>query len=169
MTNSVNKSQIGKALLIIICIFLHNQTNLVAQEAFVSLGIEGAYSQSFCAGQMINSTIMGTSGSASHGVLQTYEISIAPEISGTETVIGHSVELSVFPNPTADFLVLTHQYQGNSSLSASVYDPAGITLDLRAKIDNRTIFDLKHLVPGIYFLKVKDGTNTIKTFKIVKN
>lgn len=169
MINSEFKSQIGRAFLVLAGTTILTYTSLSAQEAFVSLGIEGSFRQSFSAGQMVNTTLIGSSGSASHGVLQTYEISVAPETTGTETAIGLLVELSVFPNPAADFLILSHQSPGTSQLSASVFNTRGAAIDHRAITDSKTLFDLKHLVPGTYFLRVTEGQNLVKTFKIIKN
>ncbi len=86
-----------------------------------------------------------------------------------------TLDAAVHPNPTADRLILTI----GSSVGANNYSP----LPLRAALYNtngqyiqtvdvagaQTTINMSALSSGTYFLRVTDGQQTLKTFKVVKN
>ena len=60
-------------------------------------------SASYSVGQVVFTTNTGTSGSVVQGIQQPYEISV---VTGIEQAKGINLELSVYPNPTTDYLTL---------------------------------------------------------------
>ncbi len=74
--------------------------------------------------------------------------------------------MSVYPNPTADVLVL--KTGGLSNVSFLLSDAEGRILQ-RSKISSvETSIDFSSYASGVYHLSVKQDGKTVKTFQIVK-
>jgi hypothetical protein len=117
---------------------------------------------SYTIGQIDYTSNQGSNGSVHQGVQQAFEIYT---VGLSENEI--QISLSVFPNPVQENLTL--QITGsNQELSYELIDVNGkIHLTRKNLIDNTNI-DLSTYSKGIYFLKVRSKSNTIKTFKIIK-
>ena len=74
-------------------------------------------SVAFSVGQIVYTTSTGTTGSVAQGVEQAYEIS---SVGIKETAL--NISLSVFPNPTSDFLTLKVQDYNNEAFSFDFLD-----------------------------------------------
>jgi len=116
-------------------------------------------------GQVAYTTNIGTTGSVAQGVQQAYEVSI---VLGTDN---HAIKLdvTVFPNPTTDYLTLD---VGNSELFTMNFQLCDLTGKI---IENKKItntvetISMENLASGTYFLKVTNNNQGVKTFKIIKN
>jgi hypothetical protein len=143
--------------------------NISAQNAIITSGgnASGAGgSLSYTIGQIFYKVNVGTNGSISQGVQQPYEISVVTSIKGTENI---QLGLAVYPNPVRDNLTL--RFTGDVPLQcvAYMYDINGSLL-LTKKIEgNVTSVSMEAFLPGSYFLKVIQGSNEVKTFKIIKH
>ena len=139
---------------------------LSAQSSFVATGGEatgtgGTVSSSV--GQIAVQTNGNGSTTISEGVQQPYEISVVgidehPEI---------TLNAILFPNPTLGNLQLTisnEQFRGE----VKAYDSNGKYLFDKKIEDETTEFDLTKYAPGTYYLRVMNGKNVLKTFKVVK-
>ena len=121
-------------------------------------------SVAYSVGQIVYSTSTGTTGSVAQGVEQAYEIYSVGII---ETAL--NISLSVFPNPTSDFLTLKVQDYNNEALSYNLLDEQG-KLVLNEQITTQdTQIAMSTLVRGAYFINVLQANKKIQIFKIIKN
>jgi len=118
----------------------------------------------YSVGQIVYSTSTGTTGSVAQGVEQAYEIS---SVGIKETAL--NISLSIFPNPTNDFLTLKVEDYNNEALSYYLIDEQG-KLVLNQQITNQdTQVAMSTLARGAYFINVLKANKKIQTFKIIKN
>ena len=118
----------------------------------------------FSVGQIVYTTSTGASGSVAQGVEQAYEIS---SVGIKETAL--NISLSVFPNPTSDFLTLKVQDYNNEALSYNLLDEQG-KLVLNEQITTQdTQIAMSTLARGSYFINIVQANKKIQTFKIIKN
>ena len=116
-------------------------------------------------GQVVFTTNNSNSGTVSQGVQQAYEIFT---VGNKETEL--TISLSVFPNPTADNLILQVDDFGSSSLKFQLYDSKGKLFNMGEVKDKQTQISASSLPPAIYFIDVLDQENKkVQTFKIIKN
>jgi len=121
-------------------------------------------SVAYSVGQIVYTTSTGTSGSVAQGVEQAYEIS---SVGIKETAL--NISLSIFPNPTSDYLTLKVEDYNNEALSYSLLDEQG-KLVLNEQITNQvTQVAMSNLARGAYFINVLQENKKIQTFKIIKN
>ena len=121
-------------------------------------------SVAYSVGQIVYTTSTGTTGSVAQGVEQAYEIS---SVGIKETAL--NISLSVFPNPTSDYLTLKVEDYNNEALSYSLLDEQGklVLNEQITKQDNKLV--MSTLARGIYFINVLQANKKIQTFKIIKN
>jgi hypothetical protein len=148
--------------------------------AFLLLGLGGLHAQesptaaggeatgtggtaSYSVGQVAYATNTGSNGSVLQGVQQPFEISTTVGINETSI----HLEMSVYPNPTTDYLTL--KVEDNSNLSYQLYDLQGKVIENKKVNANSTIITMEALPKATYFLRVTDNKNTVKTFKVIKN
>ena len=156
----------------------HKKT--ITSIAFLLLGLGGLHAQeiptatggeatgtggtaSYSVGQVVYTTAIGTNGSVAQGVQQPYEISTTVGINETSI----NLELSVYPNPTTNYLTL--KTDDNSNLSYQLNDMQGKIIDTKTVNSNTTSLSLAGQPTAIYFLNVVKNNQIVKTFKIVKN
>ena len=121
-------------------------------------------SVAYSIGQIVYTTNTGTTGSVAQGVEQAYEIS---SVGIKETAL--NISLSIFPNPTSDYLTLKVEDYNNEALSYSLLDEQG-KLVLNEQITNQdTQVAMSTLARGAYFINVLQENKKIQTFKIIKN
>ena len=118
---------------------------------------------SFSVGQIVYTTNIGANGTVAQGVQQPYEISTTLGIN--ETTI--NLELSVFPNPTTNFLTL--KVKDNTQLSYLLYNLQGQLLESKSLQSTSTNINLEAQPTATYFVKIFKNNQPIKTFKIIKN
>lgn len=143
-------------------------TPLWAQNAVGAAGGDAsgnAGSSSYSVGQLIYSQINGSNGSVSQGVQQPYEILI---VTGVEIANSISLDLSVFPNPTTDFLTLKLNNFDLSNLNYCLFDNNGKLIEDKPINTESTTIDLSGFHSAIYYLKVIQNNLEIKVFKIIK-
>jgi len=118
----------------------------------------------YSVGQIVYSTSTGTTGSVAQGVEQAYEIS---SVGIKETAL--NISLSIFPNPTSDYLTLKVEDYNNEVLSYHLIDEQG-KLVLNQQITTQdTKVAMSTLARGAYFINVLQANKKIQTFKIIKN
>jgi hypothetical protein len=139
---------------------------LYAQESSTTAGGEATGTggtASYSVGQVVYTTNTGTNGSVAQGVQQPYEISITVGINETSI----NLELSVYPNPTTNYLTL--KVEDNANLSYQLFDLQGKVLESKKLQSTSTNINLEAQPKAIYFLRVTKNGTAIKTFKIIKN
>ena len=116
-------------------------------------------------GQIVYTTNSGTTGTVTQGVQQPYEIQI---VTGIEEAKSVSLTCSAYPNPVTDLLTLKLGSYNKENLSYQLYDINGkFVINDRITNDETTI-PMKNNRPSVYFLKVMNANQVIKTFKITK-
>tara|TARA_B100000795_G_scaffold39957_1_gene26294 strand:- start:524 stop:1000 length:477 start_codon:yes stop_codon:yes gene_type:complete len=147
--------------------------------AFLLLGLGGLHAQesptaaggeatgtggtaSYSVGQVVYTTATGTNGSVAQGVHQPYEISTVVGIN--ETTI--QLELSVYPNPTTNYLTL--KVEKTENLNYQLFDMQGKIIENQKVANNSTTIKMEDLPIATYFLKVTKNNEIIKTFKVIK-
>ncbi|MFT4695060.1 MAG: hypothetical protein ACI8RY_000214 [Urechidicola sp.] len=139
---------------------------LQAQEAVPASGGDATGaggSSSYTVGQAVYTTNTGTNSSVAQGVQQPFEISITTGIN-IESI---NLDLSVYPNPTTDFLTL--KTENSENISYQLFNLEGKLIEDKKVNTNNTSIKMVELPKTIYFLKVAKNNQIVKTFKIIKN
>jgi hypothetical protein len=123
-------------------------------------------SVSYTVGQIAYSALFGPSGAVTQGVQQPFEITVITSIPESTKIV---LDITVFPNPSTDFVKLKIENYNVDNLRYQLYDNNGSILRDNKVEDNETNIIMKTLVPAIYFLKVTDNNKVVKTFKIIKH
>jgi len=141
--------------------------SLYAQISVNSAGAEATGqggSLSYSVGQVVYSASSSSAGSASAGVQQAYEVSVATQISATNL----NIDASVYPNPTTDFLILNVP-EIEENYTYQVTDINGKQLNTGLINNTQTNLDFSSYVIGTYFIKLVQANSNIKTFQVIKN
>ena len=148
--------------------------------AFVLLGLGGLYAQespiatggeatgtggtaSYSVGQIVYTTATGSNGSVAQGVQQPYEIQVVTGVNETSI----NLEMSVYPNPTTNYLTLITE--SNKNLSFQLIDLQGKVIESKNVVNNSTNISLEGQPAATYFLNVTKNNQIVKTFKVIKN
>jgi hypothetical protein len=143
---------------------------LQAQEAVLSSGGNGygrGGSVSFSIGQVVYTTNTDITGTVSQGVQQPFEFYV---LSGTDQTNDISLDCSVYPNPTSDFVVLKLDFSFLTEMqfmSYEVYDIYARPLLNNLITEGETTIAMNNLPAATYFLKVTDNKQ-VKIFKVIK-
>ena len=156
----------------------HKKT--ITSVAFLLLGLGGLHAQesptstggeatgtggtaSYSIGQVVYTTNTGTNGSVAQGVQQAFEISTTLGINETSI----NLELSVYPNPTTNYLTLKVEKLEN--LTYQLIDLQGKIITNKKVTAKTSTIKMEDLPKAIYFLNVTKNNQLVKTFKIIKN
>lgn len=154
----------------------------IASVVFLLLGLGGLHAQesptatggeatgtggtgSYSVGQIVYTTSTGTNGIVAQGVQQPFEISTTVGIN--ETAI--NLDLSVYPNPTTNYLLLKVESEKLESLSYQLIDLQGKVIDNKKVTATTSTIEMEGLPKAIYFLNIRDKNLLVKSFKIIKN
>jgi|SRR5690554_434647 len=141
-------------------------TGLHAQESINASGGDATGSggsASYSVGQVVYTTNTGSTGSVAQGVQHAFEIYTL----GVEDI--EDILLTAYPNPTTDYLTLELNAVTYSDVTYQLFDIHGRLLRSHKITDNHTQIAMSDLPAAVYFVKVSQGNNEVKTFKIVKN
>lgn len=125
-------------------------------------GIGG--SSSFSIGQLDYISSTGSGGTVLEGVQQSIEIFTLsnPKLTGLQ------LKAATHPNPTNDYVILSLSESLLSNLSYALYDIHGQKVTNGTINQTNTQISLQTLSTGIYFLRVHQNNQELKTFKIIK-
>jgi hypothetical protein len=160
--------KIEKIKIVVLFLLAFGLQTIQAQEAVIATGSDASGfggTVAYSVGQIVYTTNTGTNGSVAQGVQQPFEISIVPGEDGNSI----ELELTVYPNPTNNFLILNVGNSELSTLSYQLYDNIGKILKSRKMISSSETIGMVNLPSAIYFLKVSNNNKEVKTFKIIKN
>ena len=158
-----------KLKLIAVLLFILGLTGLQAQESVSTTGGNASGSggsASYSVGQMFYTTNTGANGSVAQGVQQPFEISVVTGIKEAKDI---NLSVSVYPNPTNDYLTVKVDNYETANLKYMVFDINGKLLQTVKATGGETQIETSQLVPANYFVKVLDNNREIKVFKIIKN
>jgi len=117
---------------------------------------------SFSIGQIDYSTEIGAGIKITEGLQQPYKVSVIADTSNNPTI-------SIYPTLTNDFVTLSFQNTNIENITYKLYDVLGKLIEKQKINDNQTYISFQMLADAMYFIKVFDGNNEVKTFKIIKN
>ena len=140
-----------------------------AQESSVASGGDASGvggTVSYSVGQVVYTTNSSASGTISQGVQQPYEILI---VTGINEAVDVTMNLTAYPNPTTDFLILKISDYDLKNVSYQFYDINGKLIENKKINDSETNIVMDKLASSTYFLKVSNGNTELKSFKIIKN
>jgi hypothetical protein len=144
-------------------------TGLQAQESVNATSVNASGSGgtvAYSIGQVFYTTNTGTDGAVAEGVQQLYEISV---VTGLEEAKSINLSVSVYPNPTTDFLQLKVEFKTLKDLSFQLFDLQGKLLQSEKLSGTLTQIDMSSYMPSTYFVKVVQSNKEVKTFKIIKD
>ena len=118
----------------------------------------------YSVGQIVYMTNTGTTVSVAQGVQQPYEISVVLSMDNHST----NLELTAYPNPTSNYLVLNLGKAELSALNFQLFDISGRLIESRKITSSSETIAMENLPTATYFLKISKNENEVKTFKIIK-
>jgi hypothetical protein len=155
-------------VLIWTCLTGIGASELIAQNGPVVTGgdLSGANGHlSFSLGQVFYSFASGTEGNINQGLQQPYEVFI---VDGVEEV-GIQLSATVFPNPTANTVLLTIEHIELQDLKFDLYGLLGELIASDKIMQKETAIPMANLPGGTYFLRVYQHNKAMKVFKIIKS
>ena len=157
-----------KKTFVLTMVLLLARGSLFAQTTIASAGGDDQNSSgylSYTIGQTVYTTSSNSNGEIIQGVQVPYDISI---LVSTNDFVSNSIELSIYPNPTEDFIKLeaTQELLANN-LYYELHNSNGIKLNSSAFSADQLI-SMKDINSGVYLLTVKKNNEIIKTFKVIK-
>lgn len=119
----------------------------------------------YSVGQVVYTSNTSSSGTVDQGVQNAFEI-YTVGIKETEL----NISLSVFPNPTVDYLTLQIRDYNNEKLSYQLFDMQGKQLSNGQITAQQTPINTSSLPSATYFINVVNQQNKkVQSFKIIKN
>jgi hypothetical protein len=79
------------------------------------------------------------------------------------------IELSVYPNPTSDFLSIEVKTDKQRDLLLRLFDLNGRLILLKKMAGNKQTINMQNYSPATYILKVTEANKEIRTYQIVKH
>lgn len=140
-----------------------------AQEMIPAAGGEASGSGgslSFSAGQPFYSFHAGNDGSLTEGLQQSYVIQL---ITSIEEAFPPGLLYEVYPNPSAGLLILRIEDPATENLRYQLHNLNGQLLEENKILAVETPISLTDLSRAVYLLKVMEGQEVVRTFKIIKN
>ncbi len=142
--------------------------SLSAQTATVSAGGDDQNltgSLNFTIGQTLYTTSSNSNEEIIQGIQIPYDISI---LVSTNDFVSNSIQLSIYPNPTEDFIKLeANEEVFDDELYYELHNSKSIKLSSSAFSANQFI-SMRDLNSGVYLLTVRKNNQIIKTFKVIK-
>jgi len=114
-------------------------------------------------GELVTVTLTGPGEILTQGFLQTG----LPKSWRTPVENTPDFEMSVFPNPVNDLLVM--QVELLQDLQYTLHDVTGVLIERGLVLNEQTEIDFSYLSPAIYILRVFDNSQQIRIFQIVKH
>lgn len=169
--SSLDPITMKKLIFTLSCCFLgFGTTALFAQQGPVSAGGTASGTGgtvTYSIGQVFFTFPSGTSHNLIQGLQQPFEISsLAIGIENYQSSI--QLFASVFPNPAVDRFTLQVESNKQLNLTCALLDMQGRVLVSKKIESDQTLIETDHLANAQYLLKVFEGDQEIKTFKVVK-
>jgi hypothetical protein len=143
-------------------------TLCIAQQAVSASGGEASGAGgtvSFTIGQVAYNDFTEIEGTITQGVQQPFEIFTPTGIKDADNI---DLICSAYPNPAGDILLLKVENYDPGRLTYKLCDVSGKILENKKVSGKVTVIIMTDLTPALYFLKVIDNQNEIKTFTIIK-
>ncbi|MES2140649.1 MAG: T9SS type A sorting domain-containing protein [Bacteroidota bacterium] len=164
----MKRSQLIRNVILVLCLVLFGLGKFVAQEntdALGGMGYGAGGSVSYSIGQIDYETATGPGGNITEGLQQPYEIMVVSGIEDNDI----NLAFAIYPNPTADFVVLSVQNSNTLNMTYSLCNVEGKLIEKQEVNGSQTTIAMKDLASGIYFIKVLRKSTEVKIFKVIKN
>jgi hypothetical protein len=145
---------------------IHIGTLLQAQQLVSTAGDyyqNNSGSLSFSLGELAIETFSSTNNILTQGFQQTNLVAVS-----IKELPGLDYEISVYPNPVNDIVILKVPADKLAGKQYRLYDTEGKLLQIKLLEETETEISFSSLTPATYFIKVGEGEKELKTFKIVK-
>ncbi len=142
-----------------------------SQEVVTAVGGELIGSGGFVSntiGQIFFHTLTDNSGTVSQGVQHPHELVIVQINTGDRG----NICVLAYPNPATDRIILRIESEDINSFKTvhyQLFDSGGMLIKSNPISDSETQIRLEGLLSSAYFLKIIEGTQVIRTFKIILN
>lgn len=113
-------------------------------------------------GQVFINSVEGDNGVINEGIQQPYTSEV---ITGEEL---NEIHLQLFPNPTSDIAIIKVASEHIGLLNYSLFDETGRLIITNQINSSESTIALAKLASGIYILNVRNSSQTIKSFRIIK-
>jgi hypothetical protein len=151
---------------LIVCWLLINGSTLIAQQLVSTAGDfyqNDSGSLSFSFGELAIETFLSNNNILTQGFQQTNLVAVS-----IKELPGLDFEISVYPNPVKDIVMLKIPSDKLVGKQYKLYDSNGKLLQIKLLQETETEISFSSLTPATYFIKVGEGEKELKTFKIVK-
>ena len=149
-------------LLILLC-----ATSLQAQEVVTTAGSYGettSGSLSWTVGEPVIETITNGTNTLSQGFQQS-----KLAVTAINDLKFPGIELSVYPNPTNNYLTIEVKTDKQRDLLLSLFDINGKLILQKKMAGNKQTIKMQNYKPATYILKVSEANKEIRTYQIVKH
>ena len=160
--------KIKKLKLSLLALLVLGLTGVSAQEAVSASGgntASGSGTLSYSVGQVFYLAEETSGGKITEGVQQPFEIFVIISIEENSRI---SVSVNAYPNPTVDDLTLQVTGDDFTSMKYHLFDMSGKVIRAEDISAPTTDVEMRDLPAAIYFIKVIQDNNEIKTIKIIK-
>jgi len=156
------------AIFILISLFLSLFSNAqsVEQQVIAASGNHGSsptHQLSWTIGEPVIETAVATNNTLTQGFHQTNLVITDVSEPGLA-----AFEMTVFPNPSMDFIYLNVSNRNQKKAEYILYDETGRILQQMPIVEDISMIDLNTLASATYFLVISSNSEVIKTFKVVK-
>jgi hypothetical protein len=155
-----------KSTLLLLGIFISGTYILRAQQGNVAAGgnaTGSGGSVSYSIGQIDYIATAGSGGNTNEGLQQPFEF-FTMGINDPAIQLG----LSVYPNPSTQYILLNVDYPDFTNLSYSLYDMSGKQLASQYVIEKSTQISMEQYTAATYLLKISRAQTDLTTFTIIK-
>lgn len=138
-----------------------------AQQAIIPAGNNaqsGTGAVSYSVGQIFYEPQMSATGKITPGVQQPYEIF---SLATNENLVQSNI--SVYPNPVKDFLIVDFNSEKLENSSYQFFDATGKIIIQGNLKSVKSQISASSLATGMYILRITNAGQIVKTFKIIKN
>jgi len=156
-----------RKLLLVVLTGICFLASLQAQQAVVSaggIGKSGNLTVNWSIGEVMTETYVNASIKLTQGVQQPQ---ITVKQGETATPEMRALQISAYPNPAKDVVILSIAELGENQLTLKIFEPNGKLLRIEQITENETRISVADFATGMYLLQITDKKNNVQTFKIV--
>ncbi|MHB0754877.1 T9SS type A sorting domain-containing protein [Polaribacter sp. M15] len=121
-------------------------------------------SLTFTVGQLVYTTSNNDNGFMAQGVQQAFEF----QVLSNSDFSPKNFTLLTYPNPTSDYFVVSTTDTLNNKLEYTLFDIQGKQIKTGRIVKRNTNIEIQDISNGVYFLKVTNGKQLLKSVEIIK-
>lgn len=89
-------------------------------------------------------------------------------VTAINEMIGLEINISVYPNPTIDYLSIEANSDQQKEFQINLYDLSGKLILQKDFFTEKETINMQEFKPAIYILKISINNTDIKTYKVIK-